>query len=125
MLIKRDINKCIIGIFVILGCCVIYDLLLWRQTLYRIDLISSLKGKTASEAFRFIEDNQNYLAISSVQEYQTADQRWLILRFKKTGVIGVFLSWLSPCEIFAELEISGMLRVSIDDGRISTCQVVF
>lgn len=113
----------IIGVIVI-GIAVVYDLVLWKQTRDRINKISSLSGMPVTDAIAYFEENRESLQIESMHKYQEAGDKWLVVKLKKVSFLGVALSW--GCnDNLASLEISGILRLSIEDDRITTSQIVF
>ncbi len=124
MSLRVLVMKFMIIVVIVIGIAVVYDLVLWKQTRDRIDKISSLAGMPVAEAIAYLEENRKPLRIESVRQYQEADGEWLVVKLKKVSFLGVVLSWCCNDKL-ASLEISGMLRLAVEDDRITTSQIVF
>jgi len=118
------LKKFMIIVVIVIGVAVVYDLVLWKQTRDRIDKISTLTGMPVTEAIAYLEENRESLRIESVRQHEEADVKWLVVQLKKVSFLGVVLSWCCNDKL-ASLEISGMLRLSVEDDRITSSQIVF
>ena len=122
---KRFLKISAIAVLAVMLIVVVYDLVLWRRTLIHIDRISALKGSSYREALKFLKDNRESLDIAAVREYENGDKKWLVVELRHVSFIGVLVSAICPFQSLAELEISGLLEIDIEEGRVSSCSIFF
>lgn len=120
MALRRFLQKIMRIAVIVISIAIVYDLVLWKYTFDRIDKISSLcAGMSVPEAIAYLEENRKPLQIAEVEKYRGGEKEWLVVELKKVSYLGVIYSiFCSPkC---ASLEISGLLRMSIEDGQMTS-----
>ena len=117
-------KKIVILIGIIFISILAYDLLLWKRTRDRISVISSLRGESTDEAYAFLEKNNKELGIVTIKHNSQNGDEWFVVKLRKVSIIGVLFSWLNSRHS-SSIEISGTLCIYIENGKVTSCLVVF
>jgi hypothetical protein len=124
---KRFIRLSLVAFILVTLILIIHDLFLWRTTNAHINEILSLEGHSYQDAVAFLnlQDNRISLSIADVREYKNGSRTWIIVELNHVSVIGTIASSIGTTPCFSGMEISGLVQLHVDEGHISSCNLVF